>query len=113
VSKPPTTWKGWERRVAKLFGGVRRGADYGGYSGGKNDVILSGYSIEVKLLSSPHWGDLVSAVAQAQAAKEHEDDIPLVVIKKLGSPDTSALVIMSVGDFVDNFVGAVDNDSNP
>jgi len=108
MSKPPTTWKSWERRVAKMFGGVRRGADYGGYSGGKNDVILAGYSIEVKLLSNPHWGDLVGAVAQAQKAKEHDDDIPLVVIRKKGDKDTSALVIMAVSDFVSNFVGGVD-----
>jgi len=112
MSKPPATWKGWERTVAKWFNATRRGADYGGYSGGKNDVKLAGWSIEVKLLSNPHWSDIVGAVHQAEAARANPDDIAVVVIRKKGQPLDSALFVMSKS-FLDHFVGGVDNDSNP
>lgn len=42
---PDAGWKKLERRVAALFGGQRRGADYGGKAGGKSDVIAPTHDI--------------------------------------------------------------------
>ena len=98
------SWKAWERDVAALFGGERRGADFRSKDGGNNDIIKDGWSIEVKLLSRPSWSDLLAAVAQAQAAAERMD-IPIAVVRKKGQKKAEALVVMNIGDFIEWFGG--------
>ena len=99
-------WKQWERDVAALFGGQRRGADFRSVNGGKNDVIVDGWSIECKLLSRPSWGDLVASVQQARDAAE-SGDIPIAVVRKKGQLKGDALVVMNIGDFINFFGGGI------
>lgn len=99
-------WKAWERRVAKMFNGKRRGADFRGEGRkGKNDIIAPGWSIECKLQKAfPNY--LLDWCRQAEGAKENELDIPVVIFKKKGShvPDNDALVIMRLEEFREHFV---------
>ena len=97
------SWKAWERRVAKMFGGERRGADYRSANGGKNDIIKEGWSIEVKLLSRPSFGQMSAAFDQAVEASE-PGDIPIAIIKKKFDLDENALVVMKLGEFMEWFV---------
>src|SRR3990167_8123743 len=101
---PTKSWKGFELRVAKWFGGQRRGADFRGYSGGKNDIIKDGFSIECKLLKRPSYGVILDAVKQAEAAKEHEDDIAVAVVKRNGDRDEDSLFVLRRDEFLSNFV---------
>ena len=48
-------WKAFERRIASVFGGKRRGADTSDDRGGKTDVIHPFYAIECKLLGAPSF----------------------------------------------------------
>ncbi len=54
-------WKAWERTVARIFGGQRRGADTRGPEGGKIDVIhsVTGH-LNPALCGAAEAGDLVS-----------------------------------------------------
>ncbi len=89
------SWKAWERRIAAYLGpeAKRRGADFGGRTGGKDDVIHSVYSVEAKLLSKPTFGLMLEACRQAEANAE-EGKIPVAVVKKKRSLDMDALVVM-------------------
>ena len=99
------SWKAWERRVAKYFGGQRRGADYGDRRGGKNDIIVAGFSIECKLLKRPTYKQMFDACIQAETNSENIIDIPIAVVKKnlQGLKDKVALVVMRLGTFLDFF----------
>jgi hypothetical protein len=99
-----TAWKAWERRVAAIFGGKRRGAYTGTTRGGKSDIIKTGWSIECKLLSRPGFADLLAAALQAEANAEQPTDIPIGVIKRKGDFDTQALVVMRLERFREFFV---------
>lgn len=112
---PDRSWKAWERRVAKLFGGQRRGADYKAKEGGgKNDIILEGWSIECKLYARPSFGVMMEAVRQAEANVDDPYDIPIGVIKKKGRgiPDKDALVIMRLETFLE-FFGPGETEPHP
>ena len=99
------SWKAWERRVAKLFGGQRRGADYGDSRGGKNDIIVAGFSIEVKLLKRPTYQQMFDACVQAESSAENIIDIPIAIVKKnkQGLKDKDALVVMRLETFLGFF----------
>lgn len=97
-------WKAFERRCAKVFGGERRGADYRGFAGGKNDIIVDGWSIECKLLSRPSYGAMFQAILQAENARESENDIPIAIVKKKGARDANSLVCMRLEEFEKWFV---------
>jgi hypothetical protein len=99
------SWKAWERRVAKLFGGQRRGADYGDMLGGKNDIIVAGFSIECKLLKRPTYQQMFDACVQAESSAENIIDIPIAIVKKnkQGLKDKDALVIMRLETFLGFF----------
>ncbi len=58
---PDAAWKAWERTVARIFGGQRRGADTRGPEGGKIDVIhsVTGH-LNPALCGAAGAGDLVS-----------------------------------------------------
>jgi hypothetical protein len=104
MSKPPTSWKNFERRIAKVFGGTRRGAHVSDGTQGKNDIIVDGWSIECKLLSRPTYQQMFDACIQAEKAMETPLDIPIAVVKKKGVKDTDTLVIMRLEQFQDFFV---------
>lgn len=101
------SFKAWERRVCGWFGGLRRGPVMGMLH--TNDCVgTPGYSVEVKLLSRPSFGDLLAATKQSEVAKEHPDDIAIAVVKKKYADDSDALVIMRRDEFISNFVGGID-----
>ena len=100
------SWKAFERRICKLFGGQRRGADYADQSGGKDDCLdTSGFSIELKLLKRPTYQQMFDACVQAESNSEKITDIPIAVVKKnsQGLKDKDALVVMRLGTFLDFF----------
>ncbi len=114
---PDKSWKAWERRVAKLFGCKRRGADFRGENGGKDDLTHPLYAVEVKLLSRPTFGEMLDACRQAEGAAmvtrcaevDHEQKSitlntemerhPLAIVKRKGDRDEDALVIQRLGSF--------------
>jgi len=99
------TWKAFERRIAKIFGGTRRGADFRGSRGGKNDVIADGYSIECKNWKRPSWTALVGDVIKAEQRREHPNDIPLAIMKRKGDEDKNSIVAMRLETFLEFFGG--------
>jgi len=107
MSKPPTSWKGYESRIASIFGGTRRGAYVSAGSKGKSDIIKDGFSIECKLLKQPTWQKMLDACRQAENNAESSLDIPIAVVKKnkQGLKDMDTLVIMRLETFRDHFIG--------
>ena len=100
------SWKALERRICRMFGGERRGADYADQSGGKNDCVNTpGFSIELKLLKRPTYQQIFDACIQAENNAESIIDIPIAVVKKnrQGLKDKDALVTMRLGTFLDFF----------
>ena len=91
-------WKAFERRIASVFGGRRRGPDFRGPDGGKSDVVVQGWSVEVKLLSRPSFGDLLAATRQAELAAL-PDQIPVATIKKKHADDADTLVCIRLETF--------------
>lgn len=98
-------WKAFERRIAAVFGGQRRGAYTGSGRQGKCDIIKAGYSIECKLYSDPDFDTLLEAARQAEKNREHPEDIPIGVIKRKGGRDENTLVVMRLETFREHFVG--------
>ena len=100
---PDAAWKAWERRVAALFGGRRRGADTGdARRGGRSDVIAPGWSIEVKLLGRPGYADLLESARQAEQAAGPAE-LPIAVVKRKRAHDEDALVVLRLPVFLDWF----------
>jgi len=100
------SWKAFERRICKLFGGERRGADYADQSGGKSDCInTNGFNIELKLLKRPTYQQMFDACVQAENSTKSIIDIPIAIVKKnkQGLKDKDALVIMRLETFLDFF----------
>jgi hypothetical protein len=107
---PTTSWKSWERRVAKIFGVTRRGPIFRSADGGTDDCTSERYSIECKLLARPTYGQMLDACKQAEAAQDipiplRDDDgvvlridwrarQPLAIVKRLRDRDGDALVCM-------------------
>lgn len=100
---PDAAWKQFERRMAALFGGERRGAHTSDSGHGRSDVILAGWSIECKLLSRPAFQDLLDAARQAERNAEKATDIPLAVVKRKGDHDENALAVMRLETFMEWF----------
>ena len=94
------SWKAWERRVAALLGGVRRGADTRSRNGaGKTDVIHDELAIECKLLGRPGFADCLSAAKQAET--NAESGLPIAVVQRKGRRWQDALVVMRLETFVE------------
>jgi hypothetical protein len=110
---PTKSWKKFELWVCRQFGLERRGAhtSKGGKGSGKNDCIGNGWSIEVKLLGRPSWGDINAAISQAEDSAENALDIPIAVIKKNGKglKNNDAVVAMRFETFIDFFGGSDGN----
>lgn len=112
MSKPPASWKNFEARIAKYFGGKRRGAYVFDGRVGKNDVVdkdgspLDGWSIEVKLNKRPTYHLMFDAALQAEKAANNNSDIPIAVVKKnhRGIKDNDALVIIRFEKFREFFL---------
>ncbi len=103
---PDAAWKAFERRVAKVFGGERRGPDYRSTgTAGKSDVIAPGWSIECKLYEHPTFQVMLDAAKQAEINRPRPNDIPIAIVKRKvrGSPDKDALVVMRYRIFCDYF----------
>lgn len=98
-------WKAYERRLAAMFGGTRRGADFGSIKGGKNDLICPGWSIECKLWSKPRWAAIVEDVKKAENRRDQPSDIPLAIMKRKGDDDKDSIVAMRLETFLDHFGG--------
>jgi len=96
---PDKTWKAVERRLCKIFGGKRRGADYADSRGGKNDCICNGWSIEIKNMMRPQFGLIEEDVRKAEERKEHPDDIPIAIMKRKRTRDADALVCIRLEVF--------------
>jgi hypothetical protein len=108
-------WKAFERRLAAVFGGQRRGAYTGANGQGRCDIIKPGWSIEAKLYSNPTFDTLLAAAKQAEKNREASTDIPVAVVKRKGGRDDNALVVMRLETFSEYFVNSGkdgDNDSN-
>lgn len=102
-------WKVFERRIAAIFGGQRRGAQTSTRGKGKTDVIgAPGWAIECKLYKDPDYDTLLRAARQAEKNRENPDDIPIGVVKRIGGHDTNALVVMRLETFQDYFVNQAD-----
>ena len=97
-------WKAFERRIADVFGGQRRGAYTGNGRQGKSDIIVPGWGVECKLLSRPNFQQLLDAARQAESNRECPADIPVAVVKRKGDHDTNALVVMRLEQFQEYFI---------
>ena len=99
MAKPSVQWKQMERYVAKVFGGERRGAYTGGTEGGRSDIIHPHFSIEVKLLGSPGYADLLAACRQSEDNADSELHEPLAVVKRKGRRLEDTLVVQRLPTF--------------
>ena len=89
------TFKGTERKIARLLGGKRTG-----HTGGA-DVTTDWLCVEVKHRASiPAW--LRGAVAQARR-NAGAMQLPIAVIHEHDTQHSQDLVIMTLGDFRDFF----------
>ena len=104
MSKPPTSWKAFELRIAKIMGGKRRGAYVSDGTTGKSDIIKDGFSIECKLLKRPTYQQIFDACLQAERNAESIMDIPIAIVKKSGARDKDSLVVMRLETFKEHFV---------
>ena len=82
MSKPPSSWKNFELRIARFIGGKRRGAYVSDGKTGKSDIIKDGWSIECKLLKRPTYQQIFDACIQAETNAESSMDIPIAIVKK-------------------------------
>ncbi len=97
---PDAAWKAWERRVAKLFGGRRRGPLTRNLSGAKTDIVHDHFAIECKLLKRIKFSDLVEALRQAER-NAGPDEEPVAVVKLKNAADGDAFVIQRLSTFAD------------
>ena len=93
-----STWKAAERRIAVDLGGRRipvTGIDRHGA-----DVVTPMFHVQVKLRKSlPTWLWVWLAGIRVDAIKSGK--VGILVLKMPNQNDTSGLVVMSYGDFVD------------
>lgn len=104
MMSPTKTWKKAELVIANYFGGQRRGADFRRGDTGKNDVILPGWSIEIKHNKKPSLSLCKNAVNQATKSKENYLDIPVAVIHRAGDPYADSVVVMDFSEFSSLFM---------
>ena len=100
---PDAGWKSWERRVARIFGGRRRGPDTRGPDGGQSDIVHDFWSVECKLLGRPNYSDLLGACRQSER-NAGQNQCAVAVVKKKRGRDGDALVIFRLEAFREWFV---------
>ena len=93
---PPNTgaWKAFERKIAEVLGGKRRGPSVGGSAGGHNDIIHPHWSAECKLLGAPGYAVILEAVMQAERNAEDETQCPIAFVKRKGASMDNTLCVM-------------------
>lgn len=89
--------------MCRLFGGERRGADYGDFGGGKNDCICYGYSIEIRNRKRITFNEIRDQVNKAEA-RATVGQVPLAISYNVGMRDMDGIVSMSLQSFLDFFV---------
>ena len=92
------SWKAFERRIAKVFNGRRRGCDTRSESAGKSDIVCAGFSPELKLLGRPSFSDLLDAARQAERNAEPLKT-PIAIVKRKRDRDADSLVVMRLESF--------------
>ena len=92
-------WKAWERTVAKIFGGKRRGAYTGDGKEGKSDIVHPHYSIECKLLSRSGHAHILDACHQSEDNADSALHEPIAIVKRKGDAPNDALVCMRLETF--------------
>ena len=97
-------WKAFERRIATVFNGLRRGPVTRSDSGGKSDIVCDGWSPECKLLGRPSFSDLLDAARQSERNAE-DGLVPVAVIKRKRDRDCDSLVVMRLESFVEWYLG--------
>jgi hypothetical protein len=98
-----SAWKAWERYVAEILGGVRRGplvSVQGEEGRGHNDIAgLEGrYSVECKHGASIGYALILEACDQAFLSSE-DDEIPIAAIHKKGTPFGDAIFCIRLKDW--------------
>lgn len=87
-------WQDFEARVARLFGGRRRGAQTSRDGSGLSDVIdAPGFAIECTLLARPTFQQMLDKARQAERAAT-VSEMPIVICKRKHDRDGDALVVM-------------------
>lgn len=86
---PDAAWKAWEREVAARLGGRRRG------QAGReaSDLVLPGWSVEVKLRSRIGLAEIEEALAQAERAAA-EGERAVAVLRQPRRPARTAIAVM-------------------
>ncbi|GAG36497.1 unnamed protein product [marine sediment metagenome] len=83
--------KAWERLVAKLLGGIRRGPDFRGPDGGKDDVIHPHFSIECKNMAQLNYRAILAACYQSELNCPDTKE-PIAIVKPPGTKWQDAMV---------------------
>lgn len=102
------SWKQFERRIARRFGGRRRGAQTSRDGEGLSDCVgTPGFSIECAL--GRKYTSYAAILAKCQQAERAAADgeIPIAVIKAPRVRDTSTLVAMRLPEFLAWFGPAI------
>ena len=86
-------WKAFERRIARVLGGARRGAYTGGSAGGKTDIVHDAWGVECKLLARSGHADILSACRQAEA-NSNPPLTPIAIVKRKNDRDQDSIVAM-------------------
>lgn len=89
MAHPPTTWKKVELKIAQYLGGQRRGADFierDDSNTGKDDIVIPGWSIEVKHDKEASYGLACSALDQVDQVYGvvQNETMPVAIIHKGG-----------------------------
>jgi hypothetical protein len=102
---PEPRWKRYERRIAKWFGGKRRGAHTSETRQGKCDIVCETWAPEctLQLRGSIGYKELLKKCRQAEANAEGEL-VPVVVAKLVNMADKDSLVVMRGEIFLDRIL---------
>ncbi len=98
---PDHAWKQFERRVARAFGGERRGPDNRDGRRGKTDCIgVPGFAIECGLgRTYTRYAEMLAKVRQVERNAE-PSEMPIAVLKAPRIADADALVVMRLPTFL-------------
>lgn len=111
-----STWKAFERKIAKCFGGTRRGPNVGSgtIGSGLDDVVGTpgdAFSIECKYSKQPSYG-LVRTAAREAHLQALPHQMPVGVVGKMGETLDGVIVVMLLSDFLEWHVhNTVEEDS--
>jgi len=88
-----SSWKKFERSIAKAVGGRRRGADTSNEEGGKTDIVHPAWGVECKLLAKSGHADILEAVRQAER-NSASTQTPIAIVKRKRDRINDSLVVM-------------------